>query len=195
METIAMMNPFVVGRYVSDCYFCDREAETKFLIKQIENGRNVALISPRRLGKTGLIRHLFHQDSMKQKYHTFFVDIYATTSLAEFVYLLGKAIYDELKPKKTAWTERFFQILTSLRVGCKLDTITGEPSFDIGLGDIQAPQTTLNEIFTYLETADKPCVVAIALLASGLNPSPLISIWSSPTSFLRKGKSILTNPL
>lgn len=81
--------------------------------------------------------------------------------MAEFVYLLGKAIYDELKPKKTAWTERFFQILTSLRVGFKLDTVTGEPSFDIGLGDIQTPQTTLDEIFTYLETADKPCVVAI----------------------------------
>lgn len=50
---------FVVGRYVSDKYFCDREGETSFLIKQIENGRNVALISPRRLGKTGLIQHLF----------------------------------------------------------------------------------------------------------------------------------------
>ena len=62
METIAMMNPFVVGRYVSDKYFCDREGETSFLIKQIENGRNVALISPRRLGKTGLIQHLFHQE-------------------------------------------------------------------------------------------------------------------------------------
>ena len=39
--------------------------------------------------------------------------------------------------------------------------VTGEPSFDIGLGDIQAPQTTLDEIFAYLETADKPCIVAI----------------------------------
>ena len=27
METIAMMNPFVVGRYVSDKYFCDRERD------------------------------------------------------------------------------------------------------------------------------------------------------------------------
>lgn len=89
------------------------------------------------------------------------MDIYATTSLAEFVYLLGKAIYDELKPKKTIWAERFFQIITSLRAGFKLDMVTGEPSFDIGLGDIQAPQTTLDEIFTYLETADKPCIVAI----------------------------------
>ena len=161
METIAMMNPFVVGRYVSDKYFCDREGETSFLIKQIENGRNVALISPRRLGKTGLIQHLFHQESIEKNYHAFFVDIYATTSLTEFVYLLGKAIYDELKPKKTVWTERFFQIITSLRAGFKLDMVTGEPSFDIGLGDIQAPQTTLDEIFAYLETADKPCIVAI----------------------------------
>ena len=152
---------FKLGRYVSDKYFCDREGETSFLIKQIENGRNVALISPRRLGKTGLIQHLFHQESIEKNYHAFFVDIYATTSLTEFVYLLGKAIYDELKPKKTVWTERFFQIITSLRAGFKLDMVTGEPSFDIGLGDIQAPQTTLDEIFAYLETEDKPCIVAI----------------------------------
>ena len=66
METIAMMNPFVVGRYVSDKYFCDRKEETKLLSKQIKNGRNVALISPRRLGKTGLIQHLFHQESIEK---------------------------------------------------------------------------------------------------------------------------------
>ena len=48
-----------------------------------------------------------------------------------------------------------------MRAGFKLDMVTGEPCFDIGLGDIQAPQTTLDEIFAYLETADKPCIVAI----------------------------------
>lgn len=156
-----IVNPFVVGRYVSDRYFCDRQKETAFLIKQIENGRNVALISPRRMGKTGLIQHCFNQPRLKDDYYTFFVDIYATASLAEFVYLLGKAIYEELKPKKVAWTDRFFQIISSLRVGFKLDAMTGEPSFDIGLGDIQAPITTLDEIFQYLELADKPCLVAI----------------------------------
>ena len=39
--------------------------------------------------------------------------------------------------------------------------MTGKPGFDIGLGDIQSPQTTLDEIFDYLEAADKPCLVAI----------------------------------
>lgn len=161
MENLTILNPFIVGRYISPAYFCDRKQETAFLIKQIENGRNVALISPRRMGKTGLIHHAFHQEDMTQQFHTFFVDIYATTSLAEFVYLLGKAIYDELKPKGKVWTERFFQVITSLRMGFKLDSMSGEPSFDISLGDIQTPQTTLDEIFEYLEAADKPCVVAI----------------------------------
>ncbi|MDO4164715.1 MAG: ATP-binding protein [Bacteroides sp.] len=161
METATIVNPFVVGRYVSDHYFCDRQKETEFLVKQTMNGRNVALISPRRMGKTGLIHHCFNQPELKGGYHTFFVDIYATTSLAEFVYLLGKTIYEELKPEKTAWTERFFQIVRSLRVGFKLDAMTGEPSFDISLGNIQSPQITLDEIFQYLEAADKPCLVAI----------------------------------
>lgn len=161
MENLIVLNPFVVGKYVSDKYFCDREKETEFLIKQVENGRNVALISPRRMGKTGLVQHCFQQSHLSDSYYTFFVDIYATSSLAEFVYLLGKNIYETLEPKRTAWTEKFFQMIASLRVGFKLDAVTGEPGFDIGLGDIQAPRTTLDEIFRYLESADKPCIVAI----------------------------------
>lgn len=161
MNEFTPSNPFVVGKYISDKYFCDREKETDFLIKQIENGRNVALISPRRLGKTGLILHCFNQDRIKNNYHTFFIDIYATNSMAEFVYLLGKAVYDKLKPQQTIWKEKFFQTIKSLRAGFKLDPITGEPAFDIGFGDIQTPQTTIDEIFEYLEESDKPCVIAI----------------------------------
>lgn len=161
MKTTTLLNPFVVGRYVSDYYFCDREKETEFLTKQIMNGKNVALISPRRMGKTGLIRHCFNNEKIKNEFYTFFVDIYSSTSLPEFVYLLGKNIYEVLKPQKNAWKEQFFQIISSLRMGFKLDAITGEPTFDIGLGDIQSPQITLDEIFNYLESADKPCIVAI----------------------------------
>ena len=161
MNKVYAKNPFVVGKYLSDEYFCDREEETEFLRKQIQNGRDVALISPRRIGKSGLIRHFFNQDDIKENYHAFFVDIYATTSLAELVYTLGKEIYEQLKPQPTRWKEKFFQTISSFRMGFKLDPITGAPGFDLGLGDIQAPQTTLDEIFTYIEEADKPCVIAI----------------------------------
>ena len=46
-------NPFVVYGYVSPIYFCDREQETYDLITALSNGRNVTLMSPRRMGKTG----------------------------------------------------------------------------------------------------------------------------------------------
>jgi AAA+ ATPase superfamily predicted ATPase len=39
--------------------------------------------------------------------------------------------------------------------------MTGIPSFDIKLGDIHTPELTLEEIFRYLEQADKPCIFAI----------------------------------
>ena len=55
-------NPFVVGKYVPPDYFCDREEETAFLKKQTDNGRNTALMAPRRLGKTGLIHHFLAAD-------------------------------------------------------------------------------------------------------------------------------------
>lgn len=161
MNTAVERNPFVVGRYVSDHYFCNRNQETAFLTKQLENGRNVALISSRRIGKSGLIHHLFNQPEIKEKYHLFFVDIYATSSLSELVYSLGKKIYEQLKPTTTQWKERFFQVISSFRVGFKLDAMTGSPTFDIGLGDVQMPQTTLDEIFRYIDEADKPCIIAI----------------------------------
>lgn len=161
MHELLPKNPFVVGKYVSDHYFCDRKNETDFLLKQIHNGRNVALIAPRRMGKSDLIHHFFNLPEIKDQYHVFFVDIYATTSFPEFVYALGKEIYEQLKPKSTAWKERFFQIIASLRMGFKLDNVTGAPTFDLGLGDIQSPQTTLDEIFTYIDEADKPCIIAI----------------------------------
>jgi len=161
MKELEINNPFIAGKYLSDKYFCDRSKETDYLRKQIVNGRDVALISPRRLGKTGLLQHFFNQEDIKDRYYVFYVDIYATTSLAEFVYILGKEIYEQLKPQTTVWKEKFFQMITSFRVGFKLDTMTGAPSFDLGLGDIQAPQTTLDEIFAYIDEADRPCIIAI----------------------------------
>ena len=161
MSELFVNNPFIVGKYLSDEYFCDRFEETDFLRKQVQNGRNVALISPRRIGKSGLIRHFFNQADILEKYHVFFVDIYATNSLAEFVYTFGKEIYEQLKPQSTIWKEKFFQTISSFRMGFKLDPMTGAPGLDLGLGDIQAPQTSLDEIFSYIDEADKPCIIAI----------------------------------
>lgn len=159
MKTIT--NPFLTGGYVSSEYFCDRETESATLIKNIINGNNVVLISPRRMGKTGLIEHCFHFSEISDSYYTFFIDIYSTSSLREFIYLLGRQIFETLKPKGRTFIDNFFQIISSLRPAFKLDSATGEPVFDIGLGEIKELNFSLEEIFKYLEQADKPCIVAI----------------------------------
>lgn len=112
------------------------------------------------MGKTGLICHLFAQEEIKQDYYTFFIDLYGTKSLSELVYAFGKAVFESLKPKGIAISERLKDFLLALHVGLKIDPNTGEPSLDMGLGSIQQADVTLDEIFRYLEHADKPCIVA-----------------------------------
>ena len=65
-----------------------------------------------------------------------------------------------LKPDKS-WYEKLFAFLKSLRVGFKIDPMSGEPSFQIGLGDIDRPENTLRELFEYMESSEKPCILAI----------------------------------
>lgn len=154
-------NPFVVGKYVDDRYFCDREEETAFLLKQLRNGRNVTLISPRRMGKTGLIRHLFASGKFRENYTSIFVDIYATSSLEEFVSELGAAVYNTVVKENKSRFQRFVDIVKSLRPGIKFDAVTGEPTFEIGIASISDADLSLREIFQYLEESDKTCVVAI----------------------------------
>ena len=153
-------NPFILRGYISDAYFCDREKETIDLIREIKNGNNITLIAPRRIGKTGLVQHVYAQEEIKDKYYTFLVDIYATKNLADFIQELGRSILQSLKPKGTKVVEHFLNCLHSLRSSISFD-MNGVPSWGVDLGEITSPTTTLDEIFHYLESADKPCIVAI----------------------------------
>lgn len=157
---MTLPNPFITNGYLSPHYFCDRVEETELLTRLVTNGNNVALISPRRLGKTGLIQHCFQQEAIKDRYYTFLVDIYATKNLQEFVYELGKAVLGVLKSRgRKAW-ETFLNTIGSLRSNISFD-INGNPEWGLGVGDIKVPEFTLDEIFAYLEQADKPCIVAV----------------------------------
>lgn len=158
---VKIKNPFVIGTYVAADYFCDREQETAILRKNLDNGRNVALIAPRRLGKTGLIQHLFHNKEIRKEYNTLFVDLYSTNTLAEMVQMLANAIYEQLKSKTDRWWEKFSTVISSLSIGLSVDHLTGQPSFQISLGQIHSPEVSLQQIFNYLETTEKPCIVAI----------------------------------
>ena len=153
-------NPFVTNGYAGPEYFCDRVDETSMLINLLTNGNNVSLMSPRRVGKTDLIRHSFQQESIKDNYYCFLIDIYATNSLHDFVSVFGKSILDALKPKGRRVWEGFLNALLSVRSEISFD-INGNPVWGLGVGAMVPPQVTLDEIFAYLAAAEKHCLVAI----------------------------------
>ncbi|MBR5495902.1 MAG: hypothetical protein IKV58_00775 [Oscillospiraceae bacterium] len=154
------VNPFVITGYEGAHYFCDRVSELQMLQREVANGCNVALVATRRMGKSGLIHHYFSQPSIQEQYYTFFIDIYDTQSLREFVQKLSREILMRLKPYGARALQRFWDTMRSLQPGISFSPM-GEPSFNVQIGDIQAGDETLDEIFRYLELADKPCIVAI----------------------------------
>lgn len=155
------MNPFVVSGIIPDEYFCDRVNESARLIKSVCNANNMVLISQRRMGKTGLIQHCYNKTEIKDQYYTFFIDILATTSLREFTFLLGKAVYEGLIPQSRKMLNTFIQTLKSINGKFGFDPISGLPTFNLELGDIEHPEFTLEEIFLLLSKSDKRCLIAI----------------------------------
>lgn len=155
------INPFIVTGKIEPAYFCDRVQESARLIKSLTNGNNMVIISPRRMGKTGLIQFCYERPEIKKEYYTFFIDILHTSSLREFTYLLGREIYETLLPRSKKMAKLFVQTLKSISGKFGFDPITGLPTFNVELGDIDRPEYTLEEIFQLLVAADKPCIVAI----------------------------------
>ena len=86
----------VTNGYVGAEYFCDRVQETATIRELLLNENNIALISPRRLGKTDLIWYVFDDKEIHRTRYCFVVDIYATKNLSGFVNMLDKAVIDEL---------------------------------------------------------------------------------------------------
>lgn len=154
-------NPFVITGKIEPEYFCDRINESARLVKSITNGNNLVIISPRRMGKTGLIQFCYDKPEISDEYYTFFIDILHTSSLREFTYLLGRAIYDTLLPRSHKIATLFIQTIKSISGKFGFDPVTNMPTFNVELGDIEMPEYTFEEIFSFLAKADKPCIIAI----------------------------------
>lgn len=153
-------NPFVVYGYAGPEYFCDRKEETQDLMSSLSNGRNVTLMSPRRMGKTGLICNVFHQLQQNNDVACFYIDIFSTKSLESFVKVFASAIVGKLDTplqKAEGFLQRFFQ---GVRLSFSTDMLTGNPQVNL---DFQPEQTeaTLEQVFAYLVQSKRECYIAI----------------------------------
>ena len=155
------INPFIVSGKIPEAYFCDRIEESTDLQKSLTNQLNVVLTSSRRMGKTSLVDFVFDKPVIKDDYITISVDILQTTTFREFIFTLGTAVFETVAIRSDKWRKMFITFLKSLSGSFGYDPVQNTPTFDIRLGDIQQPEYTLREIFQYLESVEKRCLVVI----------------------------------
>jgi uncharacterized protein len=153
-------NPFPITGYISTEYFCNRELETERLLNAINNQRNVTLISARRMGKTGLIMHVFDQLPKKSSQIPIYFDILATTAMNEFAEVFSNAVLRSISKTESAW-KSFLKKLAALRPGLSFDPLSGEPRISLDIRNEQDTILTMNLIFDLLSKKKQSFVLAI----------------------------------
>lgn len=147
--------------YYSPEYFCDREIETEKIISALKNDRNISLLSPRRFGKTGLIKHVFYKIAEKDKNAAcVYFDIYSTQNLNDFVRIFAESVLGKLEDGVEKAMKKFASFFKYFRPVLSYDTLSGQPALSVKIEPETAAQS-LQEIFLYLKQSNKRCYIAI----------------------------------
>lgn len=154
-------NPFIYQGYVSPEYFCDRTEETEELMANLRNGRNTTLISPRRIGKSGLIKNTFyHIREVDKDAICIYIDIFATKNQHDFVQLLGTAVAQHIMSYQQKALKRLLEFFGSWRPVFSADPLTGMPTVSVSIEPSQSVMT-LKGIFDFLEQSRQKVYIAI----------------------------------
>jgi len=159
--TKKLRNPFVYEGYESPDYFCDRAEETEKLIANWKNGRNVTLVSPRKIGKTGLIKHAFyHIKEQERDAICIYTDIFHTQNQYELAQALGRAVIQERLLDARSSMDKVLSFFSMWRPTVSFDQLTGSPTVSVSIERSHA-EHTIEGIFQYLKQCGKEVYFAI----------------------------------
>lgn len=151
------INPFFLGNTIPDKYFCDREEETKAIISLLENGNNIVLSAPRRIGKSSLLHHILGRKEIKSRYNTLYVDIFNTKSPGDFLEAFMKAFQNGGFSNKDSKSFRTVQKEYSARIGVNIPPLSLEASMRVE--KVKMEEESIEKLFDFLETTSRPNIV------------------------------------
>ena len=144
-----MCKKFVYGVAVSDYNFIGRERETKRLLDNFKGGINVILMSPRRLGKTSLVKHVCNKLDDKDII-TVYLDIFGCKSEYDFYNKLATEVLKQTASKHELWFEEAKEFLYHLTPKI---SFSPEPNSDFSISLGITPKThTPEEVLQMAET-------------------------------------------
>ena len=160
-KAIKLENPFVNQGYVCPRYFCDRKDETEMVLNHFKNGRNVTLFSPRRVGKTGLIKNVFyHIEQQNRNAICLYLDIFSTKNLQDFTEMFGSVVFNGFTKKEKTFLQKAASLLSSMRPVFSNDPYTGMPKMSITVEPSRS-ELTIQQIFELLSKSRHEIYIAI----------------------------------
>lgn len=99
-----MENPFIFGRAAEGNFFTDRREDAKRLDANLTHGINTILISPRRWGKTSLVKKVI-ADIEDPMIKVVFIDVFRCKSEYEFYRTFANAVIKQTSTKMEEWIE------------------------------------------------------------------------------------------
>src|SRR3989344_8040144 len=105
-----MKNPFYFGKEVVGESFTNRKSEIKELLSDIEQGQNIIIYSPRRYGKTSLIKRVLGI-AEERGILSFYLDLYPITNFQDFIEIYARALAGAEPPSKF---KEFIKVLGKL---------------------------------------------------------------------------------
>jgi len=133
-------NPFKFGSVVDGPFFTDREEELAQIASYLNSENHLILISPRRFGKTSLIRKIVNKSDRK----FIFLDMQVVLSVEDFASQLLKRIYRIYPIQKLKNYIKSFRLIPVVNI----NPLTGEPeiSFKPGSKELAPLEDVLNLI-------------------------------------------------
>ena len=132
-----MCKRFVYGVAVSDYNFIGREQETKRLLDNFRGGINVILMSPRRLGKTSLVKHVCNKLD-EEDIITIYLEIFGCKSEYDFYNKLAAEVLKQTASKHELWLEEAKEFI--YRLTPKI-SFSPEPNADFAISLGITPKT------------------------------------------------------
>ena len=110
---MAIENPFVFGKAAEGTCFTDRTEDAKRLHANLTHGINTILISPRRWGKTSLVKKVI-ADIDRPDIKTVFIDIFQCKSEYEFYHAFASAVIKQTSSRLDEWVETAKTFLSNI---------------------------------------------------------------------------------
>ena len=181
---MAIINPFIFGKAAEGTYFTDRAEDSKRLMANLTHGINTILISPRRWGKTSLVKKVISEIT-QPNIKPVFIDIFQCKSEYEFYHTFATAIIKQTSSKLDEWVEMGKTFLSNISPKFSFGT---DPMNDFSLSFEWDPKDNMET--EILQLPEKIAQRKNIRLVICLDEFQQIADFTNPLTFQKKLRSI-----